>query len=1033
MNESEMVQCALCGHRFHPGNLVGIVYCPSCGRRFNPFSDLEDTVNIESFDAGEESGGDAGQAASAEQSVRLTSGRFDPDNGVIGKRFGEYDLLEEVARGGMGVVYRASQRVLKRIVALKVLRSGDSASVEERERLLREAKAAAGLSHPNIVQIHEFSVHQGQPYFTMDFISGVPLDQVLEKGPLNVREAVAIIEAVARAISYAHSKGIIHRDLKPANIIMTNEGRPMITDFGLAVDLSGGDERQQRMTAAGSVMGTIPYIPPEQASGKVDQISERSDVYAMGALLYEMLTGKPPFSGFTQFELLRRVVNQEPTPPRQINPKVHRDVETIVLKCLEKDPRRRYDSAKAFADDCQSFLKGEVIAARPATLVYRTKRLLTRRPLLTTLGACIIILFAAAWASINRSQNLAEEKKKAEEVLEVTLARAEEMARAKEEADRQVRREWRTEYNISFDYVFRWESDAERSMRMGIPWLDPQRARLLSSPPRLALSNPVQNGDDNSGAANLLTGSADLGFPFAFPREVRVILRLQTPAEGAGDLILLIDADRTYQPHVGTTIARFGSASRPGAALYRGEAVMNEESTFFLKPDSLVEVIIERSDMKIRAIVDGQTVVEADDPAPVANSDLGRLAIDVKNGALGFFDLTVEVRGMSRNLVSNLIETADTMSARGRADLSLRLYTSVLLEPADAGNRLRALRGFARSLWLGLPRRQRTLEGIEQACRELNEQLLVAGRSQPGEMDYLTGLSLSLNPVPTRERMLALERLNRAAALSYSAPGSDGEFGDLARHESAFVYIRLDMLNEAARVFKQLFNDGTYDRLYERFGSELGGGGHAALLLERVDLMLQDQALTQPKSQLEPVVTLLKAAATIAPTSRECAQRYRNLARICRDRGEMPAALEYYQAAVKLAPDWYRPYLDQTLLYYRNDEPQAGLAVLNQALLALPQSLDLQLAIANLYLETLPAKYQDPARAETAAVAAVDLSQRLNPAAFELLAKARLSQGRTREALTAITAALELEKSEAREQLRDQIVMTLNASGETGS
>ncbi|MCC8189065.1 MAG: serine/threonine protein kinase, partial [Planctomycetes bacterium] len=320
MTDVPLIQCTLCGHSFHPGTVVGFVYCPACGRRFNPRSTQTDTLLLPvPTDHGNTAEGASDDAGEEEEP---------------GRRFGEYVILDEIARGGMGVVYLARQRLLKRVVALKVLRSGDSASVEERERLLREAKAAAGLSHPNIVPIHEFSVYQGQPYFTMDYIDGDPLDRLLEHGPLNVRQAVEIIESVSRAIAYAHARGIIHRDLKPANIIITPDGRPMITDFGLAVEQEPEGDNKRRMTMAGSVMGTIPYAPPEQAAGKIDLISERSDVYAMGAVLYEMVTGRPPFTGFTQFELMRRVIHHDPVPPRQINPKVHRDEETVILNCM---------------------------------------------------------------------------------------------------------------------------------------------------------------------------------------------------------------------------------------------------------------------------------------------------------------------------------------------------------------------------------------------------------------------------------------------------------------------------------------------------------------------------------------------------------------------------------------------------------------------------------------------------------------------------------------------------------------------------
>ncbi|MDR1612280.1 MAG: serine/threonine protein kinase [Planctomycetota bacterium] len=1001
---------------------MGTAYCPRCGRRFNPYSFLEDTTPVESPPGSV--GGSTGDRAAARQ----TSTRLSPADGENARRFGEYDLLEEIARGGMGVVYRASQRVLRRVVALKVLRSGDNASGYERERLLREAKAAACLSHPNIVRIHDFSVHQGQPYFTMDFINGQPLDQVIEKGPFNTRRAVVVIEAVARAIDYAHSQGIIHRDLKPANIIIDRDGRPMITDFGLAVDLAAENERAQRMTAAGSVMGTIPYIPPEQAAGKVNEINERSDVYAMGAVLYEMLIGRPPFIGFTQFELLRRVINQEPPAPRSANPRIHRDVDTMVMKCLEKDPRRRYASAKAFADDCRAFLKGEVIAARPATLGYRLRRALTRRPLLSALAAAVFFLTLAAWQGINRSQSLAQEKLITEAALEETRSLAADLAREKEKTDIEVRREWRTEYNISFDYAFRWDPDTDRSRRLEIPWLNSQRARLLASPPRLALSHPPPPGSDPMQRESLLDASADLGFPFSFPREVRVTLRIHTPQESVGELLLFLDADRMYQAHDGTTIARFGSSARPGAAFYRGEAVLGEEPAFFIKPGKVMELTIERADGRIRAAVDGETLLDADDPAPVVpNAELGRLAVDVRAGALGFFDMTVEVRGMSRNLVSNLAEMADLMAARGRAEMSLRLYASILLEPTDPPNRLKALRGFARSLWLGLPRRNRNRAGIEEACAELDAQLRAAGRAAPGEIDYLFALALSFNPVSDRERVYALERLDRASALAYSAGGDAAEYGDLARHEAAFVHLRQDLADEAVRSFDALLADGTYRRLYDRFGAELGGGGHAALLLERVDQILKDESPSASAG------TLLKVAAVLAPKSRECAQRFRRLASIYAGQGLMPLTFEYCRQAQALAPDWHRPYIDEALFHYRLDRAGAARATLLRAMETLPQSAELQIGIARLYLKELPDRHQDAEMAYAAAAKAVALSQRLNPDALEYEATALLKLGRYREALASIDEALGLEKNDARTGIRSEVMALLanSATGET--
>ena len=1017
MEETTLIQCVLCGHKFHPGGVDGFVYCSACGRRFNPDSPAEETVL---YQPGDTDGPPTG--------VQV---EFPPAPNT-NRRFGEYDIIDEIARGGMGVVYLARQRVLKRVVALKVLRSGDNASDEERERLLREAKAAAGLSHPNIVPIHEFSIHQGQPYFTMDYIDGDPLDRLLEQGPLKVRDAVEIIETVSRAISYAHARGIIHRDLKPANIIITPDGRPMITDFGLAVERTTENENMKRMTMAGSVMGTIPYAPPEQAAGKIDQISERSDVYSMGAVLYEMVTGRPPFNGFTQFDLMRRVINHDPTPPRQINPKVHRDVETIILKCLEKEQRRRYANAKAFADDCQSFLKGEVITARPATLGYRCRRFITRRPLLNLMGALVVILSLSVWVFIDHFHALAKEKeatelekREAEERLEQTLAE-------KKETERQLHREWRTEYNINFDYYFRWESDLEVSRQHGLPWLNPQntrpvspsetaRVKLLADPPRLALTDPEGSG---AGPETPYEGKVDLGLPFAFPREARVVLRMQTPRERVGELILSLDVDKDYKPQLGTTTARFGSAAHPGINFYRGEAIIGEDAAFYLRPGVVTELILERSDDRIRAYLDGRLVLESEDPPAVFSANTGRMTIDVKDGTLEFMDLSVDLRGMSRSVASSLIETANSLSAQGRPEMAMRLYVNVLLEPTDPQNHLRALRGYARSLWMGLGRNQRSVAGIEKACHDLSEQLAAAGRITPGEIDYLVGLALAFDP-SQRAGVQALDRLNKASAIAYSSSASD--YGDLARLETIFVYLRMGKLEEAARLFDIMYEDGTTRRLYERFGAELSGGGHVALLLEKVDPLIRSE------ESLDTAATLLKAAAAIAPSSRECSNYFRRLGRVQANQKRFDKAVEYLHWSERLSPDWFRPYLEEARIHFDAGKVGRAEEALARGRTAIPQSLDLHLGIARMYLDELPEKQRDPAKAEQAARVSITLTEKMNPVAWELLAQALEKQNRLDEAMEAIEEAIRLETNAGRTGVRDALNRKLFGRQTTGT
>ena len=290
--------------------------------------------------------------------------------------FGDYELIEEIARGGMGVVYKARQVSLNRIVAVKMILAGQLASAADVQRFRTEAEAAANLQHPNIVGIYEVGERDGQQYFSMNYVEGRNLAEAIRTTPVSARQAAAIVKTLATAIQYAHQRGILHRDLKPQNVIMDAEGQPHITDFGLAkrMELDGG------LTQSGAVLGSPNYMSPEQAAGRQDLLGPASDVYSLGAILYELLTGRAPFRGETPIATLEKVRLEEPIAPTKVNAKTPADLETLCLKCLEKQPERRFASARLLAEDLERFLNHEPILTRPATRTRKTWNWFQRHP-----------------------------------------------------------------------------------------------------------------------------------------------------------------------------------------------------------------------------------------------------------------------------------------------------------------------------------------------------------------------------------------------------------------------------------------------------------------------------------------------------------------------------------------------------------------------------------------------------------------------------------------------------------------------------
>ena len=279
----------------------------------------------------------------------------------------DYEVLDEIARGSMGVVYRVKQLGLGRTVALKMILDSGGETELSRKRFANEAKAAASLDHPGIVPVYDVGIHDGRPYFTMAYVAGKSLASVLATGPLSARKSAEIASQIAQAAAHAHEQGIIHRDLKPANILMDGQGMAHVTDFGVSKSLTADCD----MTSSGEVVGTPHYMSPEQAGGQPGEIQPGSDVYSIGAILYAMLTGRPPFQAATPIEVISQVLAKDPVPTKSLNPSVPIDLEVITLKCLSKSIRHRYPSAVCLSDDLQRYLQGEPILAKPPGLPRR--------------------------------------------------------------------------------------------------------------------------------------------------------------------------------------------------------------------------------------------------------------------------------------------------------------------------------------------------------------------------------------------------------------------------------------------------------------------------------------------------------------------------------------------------------------------------------------------------------------------------------------------------------------------------------------
>ena len=370
--------------------------------------------------------------------------------GVVVRYFGVYEILEELGSGGMGVVYKARHAQLRKLVALKMIRAGELASAFEVKMFQAEARAAAKLDHPGIVAVHEVGMHAGQHFYSMDYIAGGSLSKLHRDEPIAARRAADLVRQMAEAIHYAHGMGIVHRDLKPANVLLTTTGVPRITDFGLAKRMwADEDSMSAHITETGQILGTAGYMSPEQAEGKTRLVGEPADIYSLGAVLYALLTSRAPFVGESQADTIKQVIEKEPVSPRVLNPSLPRDLETICLKCLNKERHERYGTAQLLAEDLQRFLEGRPVLARPISRPARAWRWCRRNSAVATLlGLVLLVAIGSpivAWQQYNLKKTLAgslDAKKRASEA-------------ARQSAQSERRRRYVSDMNL---VAFHWNS-----------------------------------------------------------------------------------------------------------------------------------------------------------------------------------------------------------------------------------------------------------------------------------------------------------------------------------------------------------------------------------------------------------------------------------------------------------------------------------------------------------------------------------------------------------------------------------------------
>ncbi len=625
-----LLQCKKCSHFTE---LEGIapepLKCPKCGMKLDVSADRVEPTS-ETVEVG------PGQS-----SRKFEQGGM-PRRSGRGDIFGNYRIVDEVSRGAMGIVYRAEQMNLNRIVALKLLMAGERASQDQIERFYRETQAVAKLRHPNIIPIYDMGIVGDRHYFTMEYVEGKSLEEVLAKGPVSQEQALDIVVQVGRALAHAHERGIIHRDVKPGNILTDKSGHVCVTDFGLAKEIKKG----RNVTRSGVTVGTPHYMSPEQACGGSGVVDQRTDIYSLGAVLYELLTGRPPFDGDTPVEIVLNVIQEEPSNPRKLRPGIPKDLETICMKALEKDPARRYGTVEELLADIERFRAGEPIEARPSTFVYSVRKKINKhRELAMAVSAAVIVLCIVFMLLEHRTISAERELTSLREKERRTATKLEHELRRKEIEQDDQRGEWREIFSRPFD-----DSSMAHWIPTGGDW-KPLDKYLIASAKDSASLEFIDN----------LWGNLRVQFYFM----------LDAPLKGHFGIAVSCMQDSLPSGY------RF--LFLPGKlVLLKGDTVKKEVS-FGLQTLRQYKITLIRQSDALSFSVNGTEVLHYMDPKPLTGKKCARLRFLLSQGRISVAEVLIEQESMP--LKGSPLIMADRLFMEGLFEPAIEVYRRVAEMP----------------------------------------------------------------------------------------------------------------------------------------------------------------------------------------------------------------------------------------------------------------------------------------------------------------------------------------------------------------